>query len=372
MTDRLKVGVIGAGIIAQVMHLHHLRELNEFYDTVAICDLAPENGRSNADYYGIPHVFTDWTDLIAADLDAVFVLTSGSHASMAIAAAKAGKHVLVEKPMCFSAAEGAEMVAAAEAADVTLMVAYPKRYDPAFLEFDAQIKRTDDLRFFQVNTFESPFLPYVKHYRLMPPAVLPNEKVAALRAASAQALTAAIGTEDENLQFIYQAILLDSAIHEFNTIRAVLGEPDQIEYADLSSTGITVLMRFGAVKVSLHWMDLPGMTRYKMEFSGYSPDRRVTLTFPSPFLRNAPAVVSVEAGERGSVASANTTEVVSYESGFKRELMEFYECVTTGRPPVTDGLDGVRDVALCQAIIRSYTTGAPVDVPTALSGDTTA
>jgi len=57
------------------------------------------------------------------EIDTVFILTSGSHAPIAIAAAKAGKHVLVEKPMCFSVAEGLEMKSAADAAGVTLMVA---------------------------------------------------------------------------------------------------------------------------------------------------------------------------------------------------------------------------------------------------------
>ena len=47
-------------------------------------------------------------------------------------AARAGRHVFVEKPMCFSAAEGRAMVAAAEQAGVKLMTGYPKRYDPAF------------------------------------------------------------------------------------------------------------------------------------------------------------------------------------------------------------------------------------------------
>ena len=58
-----------------------------------------------------------------------------------MAAAQAGLHVFVEKPMCFSAAEGRAMVAAAEQAGVTLMVGYPKRYDPAFARFAEEAGR---------------------------------------------------------------------------------------------------------------------------------------------------------------------------------------------------------------------------------------
>ena len=136
MSDRLKVGVIGAGVIAQVMHLNYLRELSDRFEVVALCDISGENADNNADRYNIGKRYTDWREMLDdADIDAVFILTSGSHAPIAIAAANAGKHVLVEKPMCFSVAEGLEMKAAADAAGVTLMVAYPKRYDPAFERF---------------------------------------------------------------------------------------------------------------------------------------------------------------------------------------------------------------------------------------------
>src|ERR1700674_2617669 len=132
MGERLKVGVIGGGLIAQVMHLHYLRELSDRFEISAICDLSAEARGAVAREYAVPQQFDSWQELVAQPLDAIFVLTSGSHAPAAIAAAKAGMHVLVEKPMCFSIAEGQAMIDAAGAAGVTLMVAYNKRYDPAY------------------------------------------------------------------------------------------------------------------------------------------------------------------------------------------------------------------------------------------------
>src|SRR5215469_1613312 len=134
----LRVGVIGTGLIARLMHLHYLAALPELFSVVAVCDVVPDNAKYCAERYGIGRAHTDWQDLIGEPLDAVFVLTSGSHAPMAIAAAKAGMHVFVEKPMCFSVAEGKAMVAAADAAGVTLMVGYPKRYDLAYEAFAAE------------------------------------------------------------------------------------------------------------------------------------------------------------------------------------------------------------------------------------------
>src|SRR3954452_1903417 len=106
MTQRLKVGVVGAGIIAQVMHLHYMRELADCFDVVALCDIAPENAEAKAAAYAIPKVFTDWREMLLEPIDMLAILRSGSHAFLAISASNACKYVLVEKPMCFSVAEG--------------------------------------------------------------------------------------------------------------------------------------------------------------------------------------------------------------------------------------------------------------------------
>jgi len=116
VTKRLRVGVVGTGVIAQVMHLHYLEELADSYEVAAVCDIVAENARACAERYRVPAVFTDWRELVRQPLDAVLVLTSGSHAPIAVAAAQAGMHVLVEKPMCFSVPEGQAMVDAARQA----------------------------------------------------------------------------------------------------------------------------------------------------------------------------------------------------------------------------------------------------------------
>ena len=165
---RVRIGLVGTGVIAQVMHLHYLAELADRFEVAALCDLDGESARACAGRYGVPAVFTDWRELVAHPLDAVMVLTSGSHAPIAEAAALAGRHVFVEKPMCYSAAEGQAMVAAAEAAGVTLMVGYPKRYDPAFTRMREETAGLEGTRLLRVTTFESPLRPYIGHYPLLP------------------------------------------------------------------------------------------------------------------------------------------------------------------------------------------------------------
>ncbi len=363
---RLRVGLVGTGLIAQVMHLHYLTELADRFEIAAVADIAPGSARACAGRYGIPAVFTDWQEMLRHPLDAVLVLTSGSHAPIAVAAAQAGLHVFTEKPMCFSVAEGREMVAAAERAGVTLMVGYPKRYDPAFARFQKEAAQLSGARLMRVTTFEAPIPAYVEHLPLLPREPPPAGLVQRFREDSDARIRAAIGQASELERAVYETVLLDTLVHELNTIRGVLGEPDRIDYVSLHVDTVTVMFRFGALPVALHWIDLPGISRYEMEFAVYAPDRRLRLAFPSPFLRNEPAVVEIEGGDAGSARSWRTEEVISYESGFKRELAAFHECAVTGAVPVTSGLDGLRDIALCRAIIECHRRRAPVAEPSSV------
>jgi predicted dehydrogenase len=367
MVQRVKVGIVGAGVIAQVMHLNYLRELSDRFEIAALCDIALANAEANADSYGIPKVFSDWREMLKEPIDAVLILTSGSHALIAVEAAKAGKHVLVEKPMCFSVAEGKEMRDAADAAGVVLMVAYPKRYDPAFDRFREEVAAIESPRLMRVTTLEAPLVPYIGHYALAPIAPVPAEAVEAWKAATEASITRAIGEATPFLRKTYHMVLLDTLVHEINTVRGVLGEPERLDYVDCRDDSLTAMLTFGGMPVAIHWIDLPGIARYSMEFACYGPDRRVTLSFPSPFLRSAPTMLDIEGGEPNTSRSWRIEETTSYDSAFKRELAAFHECITTGTAPMTDATDAIHDLALCEAIIRCYQTKAPIESPTAIA-----
>ena len=351
--------MIGCGLIAQVMHLHYLREQSDRYEIAAVCDLSPELRDWCAREYGVPAQYASWQELVAHPLDAVFVLTSGSHGPAAIGAARAGRHVLVEKPMCFSVTEGQEMVDAATTAGVTLMVAYNKRYDPAYRKLAEKAKELSDLRLVRITTLESPIEPYVRHYNLRKGAPLAPELGASLARDNEARVIAAIGEADPLSRWAYHNVLLDSLVHELNAMRGVLGEPDELQYADIRETGLTVVFRYGATQVVLLWVDLPSIARYQMEFAFYSPDRRLTLSFPSPFLRSAPTLLIDETGTPRFAQTQRSEEVVAYDESFKEELVHFHECVTTGKQPVTSATDTLRDIALCEAVVSVHRSHAP-------------
>ena len=367
MDRKIKVGVVGCGLVAQIMHLYYLQELEDLFEIAALCDLSRTVREGCARKFGVPAVYDDWQDLVKQPLDAVFVLSSGSHAPIAIAAAKAGKHVLVEKPMCFSVAEGQAMIAAAEEAGVTLMVAYNKRYDAAYRRLVDERSELDDIRLIKITTLESPFQPYVRQYPLIKGEPLPEELAKKLTAENDMRIAAAIGAVDALSRRAYHLVLLDSMVHEFNAIRGVMGEPDRLEFAQITQHGVDIVLRFKNTQCVISWVDLPGIARYEMNFSLYAPHRRLNLFFPSPFVRNLPATLSVEDGDRDSPHARRSDEVVSFSESFRDELVHFHDCVVTGRTPLTSGIDGLRDVALCQSVVAAHLSGAGVDNPSQIS-----
>jgi predicted dehydrogenase len=364
MGKRLRVGVVGCGVIAQVMHLPHLLELDDRYDLRALADVSEETAAACARRFGNPAVYTDWELMLSEEeLDVVLVLTSGSHAPMAIAAAQEGAHVFVEKPMCLSVEEGLQMAAAADTAGVQLMVGTMKRYDPAYERLLEVLPEAGELRLIRVTTLESPWRPYLENYPLAPPAPASPEVLERLQADDRQRLEAALPDADENTRHCYRWMLLDNLVHELNALRGALGEPELVKYAELSPRVVNLSLVFGGVDCHLSWVDLPGIARYRQEFCFYGLDARATLTLPSPYLRGMPSELAVEGGKPDRSHAWRTVETVSYVEAFKRELIEFHAAVVDGRPPRTDGLDGLHDVALCRAIAGVHLTGEPALAP---------
>jgi predicted dehydrogenase len=349
--SRIRVGVIGCGLVAQVMHLPHLRELRDRFEVAALCDLAPGPLEWAGAMFPDASRHADWEGLLG-EVDAVLVLTAGSHAPVATAAAQAGVHVFVEKPMCFSAPEGEEMIAAARAAGVVLMVGYMKRYDPSYEELQRTLDR-DAVTFARITTLESPIEPYALHHPRPAPSHLDPEVLAELRADDAARLRAGLGSDDPVLLRAYKDVLLDSMVHELNGVRGLLGEPE-VHHARIWDGGVTVDASFGGIEAIFAWIDLPGIARYAQDWSFYGPERRATLEFPSPLLRSFPTRLVIEDGQAGGVASRRTEHIVSYEEAFKRELEEFHAAIAEGREPRTPGADGLRDVELCREIVAAH------------------
>ena len=124
------VAVIGAGAIG----LDHIRSFQQHpaAKVVALAEVSPERGREAADTYNIPELVTDYKALLSrSDIDVVSVaLPNYLHAPVGLDALRAGKHLMVDKPMATNAKDAAKLVAESKKRRVTLMVGQNMRFSP--------------------------------------------------------------------------------------------------------------------------------------------------------------------------------------------------------------------------------------------------
>lgn len=127
---KVKIGLIGAGSISE-LHLQAYRD-NPEVELIAVCDLNEERAKAKAETYGTAgtRVFTDYREILALpELDAVSICTwNNSHAPISIAALEAGKHVLVEKPLCQTVEEALQVEEAVRKSGRILQVGFVRRY----------------------------------------------------------------------------------------------------------------------------------------------------------------------------------------------------------------------------------------------------
>jgi UDP-N-acetyl-2-amino-2-deoxyglucuronate dehydrogenase len=127
--NTIRFAIIGCGNIGR-RHLAVV-DAEARAEIDAVCDIVGARASENAALYGVDRHFTDYAEMLeATDAEVVSICTPhGLHAEMSIAASKAGKHVLVEKPMALSTSECKAMMQAAEENGVSLMVVKQNRYN---------------------------------------------------------------------------------------------------------------------------------------------------------------------------------------------------------------------------------------------------
>ena len=363
---RLRVGVVGCGGIAQMMHLPTLHERPDLFEIVGLAEVDRRTLDGVARRFPAPLVTTDAVAVLRDPrVEAVLVLSSGSHGAQATAALRAGRHVFVEKPLGFSRAEAEGVVREAERARRVLMVGYHKRYDPAYLAAAKEVRDLPGLRYVEATVLHPDDASYRTHhaieprrrYREQPEGEAFRQMTAAVgTGALGSAMTSLIGRGAPAAHRVASSMLFLSLIHDVNALRGLLGEPEEVlaAHAWNGGTAQTSLTRFpGGVHVSLSWVYVAGLKHYDERLLFVAPRRRVELRFPSPYLRNAPTPLTVERpGRDGALVVEQHT--VSYEEAFRDELLHFHECVVAGRAPRTGGAEAVGDARWIEAIARAF------------------
>jgi len=374
---RLKVGVIGCGAIAQIQHLPHLRELDDQFLIGGVADLSRRLLDVVGEEYSVPpeRRFVDYHDLLDTDVDAVIVCPSGSHAAPSIAAAQAGKHVLVEKPMCTTVAEAEAMADAAHRASVLLMVAYMKRHEPAYKFAQQRVREMPDVRFIQVNHLHPDNDLHTAEFKVHRFADIPAEIIergrAEHQALVAQALELPAGAPvAEDLGHAYN-LILGSMIHDIGNLHGLFGPPRQVLSAEiwLQGRAVNTVLDYGDGKRAVvTWVDLPELWDFKETLEVYGSRERVLVSFPTGFARGLPTTVSLHGMDADGTPWRR--EYAWHDNPFKLELAHFGECIRGGQQPITPGRDAIADIQLVGDIVKTFMrTGQPSRALTGAAGD---
>lgn len=147
--SKLRAGVIGTGFIGPV-HIEALRRLGVL--VIALCDV-PDRVQAAANRLGVPMTFGDYRELLRSpDVDVVHITSPNRfHAEMSLAALKAGKHVICEKPLAMNTRETAAIVKAARSARTVFAVNYNVRFYPAVLQLRRAVASGDLGEIIHVN-----------------------------------------------------------------------------------------------------------------------------------------------------------------------------------------------------------------------------
>ena len=344
---RLRIGVLGAGPIAQFAHLESCAKAANA-DLHALCDTAPDLLARMGATYAVPRLYADYDAMLAdGEVEAVIIATSDAfHVPASIRALEAGKAVLCEKPLGVSVEEVERLAAVVSATGRVLQVGHMKRFDPGLEAAQAFIR--DEIG--QLLALKAWYCDSTHRYT-MTDAVQPLPITSALA-------TKPAGNPKADLARYF---MLAHGSHLVDTARFLCGEITEVR--------ARLLQRFGAycwfVETSfangvLGHLDLTVAVRMDWHegFQLYGEHGSIIAKTYNPWYYRSSDV------EIFSEKDAMTRRPLGADGHFYRRQVEgFAEAVLTGVPQqgadVKDGLAAVKAMA---AIAQSARTGRAVRV----------
>jgi predicted dehydrogenase len=367
MMDKVRVGVIGCGTIAQRGHLPWYWE-NPNVEILAVCSDIEDEVRNTAKRWNAKRWFIDYNELLALEeIDAISICTPvWLHKEIAVEAAKRGKHILCEKPMARTVEECNEMIEECRKNNVKLMVGFMKRFNPGFQKIKEIIDRGLIGKVHHLDI----------HWNLyFPPGSRP----------------ARIFCEEER---VGGGVLLDNCCHYIDTFRWFLSAEIDTVYAEITkvipervyedqailtlrfNNGTTSILDMGLNRVE--WVkksawENEGM--YSQHFSelGFIYGTEGTIYFDAPPFESVEAVnikVYLLEGKgcefggwhemeipvvRQPGGPLSPREVITY--AFKREIDHFVDCIYNDKKIEVSGEDGRIVTQVLAAAYQSSETG---------------
>jgi UDP-N-acetyl-2-amino-2-deoxyglucuronate dehydrogenase len=344
-------GIIGCGMIAEF----HTRAINEIEGArvVAAWSRTPANGAKIAGLAGDGcAVFDDLDTMLAqAELDVVCVCTpSGAHMEPAVKAARAGKHVVVEKPLEITLPRCDAIIEACGSAGVRLCTIFPSRFTDANIRLKTAI---DTGRFGRLTLGDT----YVKWWRTQQYYDSGGWR----------------GTWDLD----GGGALMNQAIHNVDLLYWLMGDVAAVsaitatlahERIEVEDTAVAALrFKNGAIgTIEAATSAFPGLLK-RTEIHGDRGSARVEQDDITlwEFQEKVPSdneVFATMAGQTGFKAGASDPRGITH-IGHRDQLVDFLQAIDEGHAPLVDGREGRKSVEIIRAIYRSAETGAQVMLP---------
>jgi 1,5-anhydro-D-fructose reductase (1,5-anhydro-D-mannitol-forming) len=314
-------------------------------ELVGVWSRQESTSRTLAERHGIPRIYQSLEEAVADQtVDAVFVATPNSlHASHAIAALRAGKHVLVEKPMAINAGQARDMVGAARAAGVQLGIGFHFRHNQLLQEARRRILGGDiGEPFYATALFNLTSSP--------PPRL---------------EIAHAPWKRDPD-QIGGASALMGMGCHVLDLLRWLIGQ--EVESVGAISHGATPeqpLESFAQVAITYE-SGAQGHVAYggrfplsKNDVVIYGSNGRMVAEGVVDVATQGALHVAIPEGRTGIRLETFRPELVDH---YQREVEAFGHAVSTGEPFAANAIDGLRSVEIQDAVIESQRTGQRVSV----------
>jgi myo-inositol 2-dehydrogenase / D-chiro-inositol 1-dehydrogenase len=344
----LRLALIGCGEVTRAKHLPALARIRTA-SIVALCDLDEKRSRQVAGQFGVARHCTDAGEIFAMpDVDAVGVCTDpGSHADLAIAAIRAGKHVLVEKPLALTPPDCIRMMAESEGAGVIAMTGFHMRFHRLVRQARDYIRQgslgpIESVRIVWHSPRSDQGIPEWKTRR--------GQGGGALVEIAVHHFDLMRFLLDTEFEEIY-AMNRDGTRHdEAAVIAARMANQTLVtgEFSERSAHEIEIV-----VSGERGWLrlDCERFDGLEIRGTGEPPGApAVRLRSISRFLQNL--LYGLKTLQRGG----------DYRISYENEWKHFAECVRTGAPPESTFHDGLRSVEAVCAALHSTATSRPVHV----------
>jgi len=343
--SKVKVGLVGSGFVADI-HAAAFKSVPDA-EVVAVASPTPGKAKRFAEERGVPKAFEDYRDLLALEeIDMVTVgIPNNLHAQVTIDAAKAGKHVLCEKPLCMTLQEADSMIEACRQAGVLLMYGEELCFAPKYVRAKALADEGALGKVFLVKQSEEHFGPHMPWFW--------------------------------DIEQSGGGVLLDMGCHGIEFARWVFGKPKVKSV--VASLGLHVhadktrgedhsfcVVEFEGGRVAMienSWAKQGGMDD-RCEIYGSGGFTRADL------LRGNSLLTFSESGYGYAVEKAATTrgytftmfeEIWNY--GFPQEMAHFVRCIQGKETPVETGEDGREVLKIIHAAYESAGTGRRIEWP---------